>query len=139
MGKPNNKGRSKGGRYVGLGHPLVTSPAFRSLGGPAVKVYIELRDRYMGANNGEVYLSYTEASRLLNLGKSTVSASFDELQEKGLLKQTRQGSFYERLASTWAFTDQGLGASLATNEWRRWPHEKQKIAPKNPHHFRRRK
>jgi hypothetical protein len=35
-----------------------------------VKVFLELRTRFHGANNGHLILSMEEAARMLNLGKA---------------------------------------------------------------------
>ena len=50
--KVNRKGRNTDEQYIKLSYRMLRSDAWRSLGGPAVKVYFELRTRYMGANNG---------------------------------------------------------------------------------------
>jgi hypothetical protein len=55
-----------------LQYELVNSDAWRTLSGPAIKVFLELRTRYHGGNNGRLHLSLDEAARLLGLGKSTV-------------------------------------------------------------------
>jgi hypothetical protein len=86
------------------------SPAWRSLSGPAVKVWFELRSRFHGGNNGRLILSYEEAAGLLGLGKSTVKRALDELQDKGFIVCVRQGKWYGRLASEWAVTDKGVKA-----------------------------
>ena len=125
MPKHNRKGRSKsGGQFVKLLYILTASPAWRSLSGSAVKVYIELHSRYNGRNNGDLSLSYSEAARLLKLGKTTVKRAFDELTEKGLILKMREGHWYGRRAATWAVTDSVIDipkASPATNAWKEWP------------------
>lgn len=116
----NATGRSEGEQYAPLPYPLLRSPAWRSLSGPAVKVWIELRTRYNGGNNGRLTLSLDEAARLLKLGKATVGRALDELREKGFVVRTRQGQWYGRLASEWAVTDKGVDGVPPTNAWRQW-------------------
>ena len=54
--KTNRKGRSKGEeQFIAMPHNVVKSDAWRSLSGPAVKVYLELHCRYWGGNNGMLY------------------------------------------------------------------------------------
>ena len=122
--------RSLTGRFTALPHTLITSPAFRSLRGSSVKVFLELHDRYFGYNNGELVLSFGDASKLLCMSKSTVGRAYNELTEKGLIRCTSRGNWYEKMASTWALTHHGengtKGSPLATNEWRKW-----KDAPTN--------
>jgi hypothetical protein len=70
----NQKGRSKKrSQYVPIPHNVARSDAWRSLAGAATKVYIELRARHNGYNNGDLSLSYREASDLLEIGKSSAA------------------------------------------------------------------
>lgn len=118
--RTNATGRSEGEQYAALSYPLLRSPAWRSLSGAAVKVWIELRTRYGGANNGRLTLSLDEAARVLGLGKASVGRALSELQEKGLIVQTRKGQWYGRLASEWAVTDKGVDGAPPSNAWRQW-------------------
>ncbi len=124
MARSNRTGRSKGGgQFVPIPHTMVRSDAWRSLSGAAAKVYIELRARYNGANNGDLSLSYREAADYLGLGKTSVKRAFDELQGKGFIVKTSQGHWYERKAATWAATDKPVNhpsAAPATNAWKEW-------------------
>lgn len=126
--KANKAGRSKGsGRFVPIPHAMLQSTAWRSLSGPAVKVYIELHSRYNGRNNGDLSLSYREASNLLNISKSSVQRAFDELREKGFIIRTSEGAWYGRRAATWATTDNTVDLpkfSEATHAYKRWKAER---------------
>src|SRR5690349_24677722 len=94
----DRSGRSKGdGQFIPLAYVMVTSEAFRSLSGPALKVWIEVRRRYNGRNNGQLTLSMDEAARLLHLSKSTVQRAIAELINKGFMKRTRKGQWHGRL------------------------------------------
>ena len=122
LGRPvDQKGRSKGeGQYALLPYALLHSMAWRSLSGQAVKVFLELRTRFHGANNGQLILSLDEAARLLGLGKATVQRALVELQDKGFVICTRKGQWYGRLASTWATTDKPVDGSSAVQSWKTW-------------------
>ena len=124
--RQDKKGRSKGGgQYMPISRHLATSDAWRSLSGPAVKVYVELRSRYNGGNNGDLSLSYSEAADLLALGKSTISRAFAELQEKGFIEKTAEGQWYGRKAATWMATDKpGKKGEPASNAWQSWRYPK---------------
>jgi hypothetical protein len=114
-------GRGKGGeQYFGLSYAMVGSPAFRSLKGPALKVFIELRTRFHGGNNGDLSLSLDEAASLLGIGKGTAQRAFAELVDKGFLRMTRRGQWIGRLAATWRTTDKGCKGELPTNDWKAW-------------------
>src|SRR5260370_5262861 len=76
----NASGRSEGeGQYAPLPYVMLQSPAWRSLGGRSAKVFLELRCRFHGGNNGKLALSLDQAARLLSIGKATVQAAFSEL------------------------------------------------------------
>ena len=138
MGKADTKGRGKE-QYVPLPYNFLKSEAWRSLSGAAVRVFLELHTRFNGGNNGRIHLSVTEAVDALGIGRSTVKRAFDELQEKGFLVCTSEGSWYHRKAHEWRLTTKPVETrykrSPATNEWRAWrkpgkPSKKQKSVPK---------
>ncbi len=118
MGKPNRTGRNDGEQFVPIPYPMAKSVAFRSLSGPALKVWVELRSRFNGRNNGDLSLSMDEASRLLGIGKATVQRAFEELEEKGFIKLTKRGCWIGRMATTWSVTDRSLKGERPTNDWK---------------------
>jgi hypothetical protein len=114
-------GRSKRkDQFVPVAYGMAHSPAWRSLTGSAVKVYIELRSRYNGGNNGRLTLSLDEGSRLLGLGKATVRRAFLELETKGFVRCTKRGRWYGRLASEYAVSDRSHDGLPPANLWSRW-------------------
>ncbi len=127
--RANVTGRSDGsGQYVNFGYPLLQSPAFRSLSGAAVKVFIELRTHFNGSNNGKLALSLEQAAKLLAMGKATVARAFAELQAKGFVICTKRGQWYGRQASTWAITLLAIDGNLPTNDWKRWQPQRKRPA-----------
>ena len=119
--KADATGRTEGGeQYVPLGYPMLRSPAWRSLSGAAVKLFLEIRSRYDGRNNGKLSVSQDEGARLLAIGKATVARAFEELEAKGFLTLTRRGRWYGRQASEYATTDRSLNGHLATHAWKQW-------------------
>lgn len=121
MASHNQKGRSKKrGQYMPIPYVMAHSPAWRSLHGNAVKVYVELRSRYNGKNNGDLSLSLGEAQKLLGMGKSSAARAFEELQDKGFIWKTSSGHWYGRKAATYAVTDQPFDGHPATNAWQNW-------------------
>jgi len=130
-------GRSEGsGQFVQIYYAMAQSDAFRSLSGPAVKVFIELRSRFhmktkKQSNNGDISISLDEAKRLLHIGKTTAMRALVELEEKGFITKTKAGHWYGRMAATYALTDRKCGSGPATNSWRNWqPRENQKSVPR---------
>ncbi len=127
--KVNAKGRNDSEQYVKLSYRMLRSDAWRSLGGPAVRVYFELRTRYMGRNNGQLTLSLDEGARLLDLGKATVGRALTELELKGFIVMTKRGQWHGRLATEYAVTDKPVNGVPATNAWKHWKPEKQILGP----------
>lgn len=121
MGKSKRKTE---GQYVPLPYSFLKSPAWRSLSGPAAKIWLELHTRFHGGNNGSLTLSLNEACSLLGLGKSTAQRAFQELEQKGFLVLMRPGSWYQRQAHEWRLTTKPMqqvsGKQLATNDWHKW-------------------
>lgn len=116
----NAKGRNENHQYVNMPYVLLLSPAWLSLSGPAVRLWLLLRTRFSGFNNGRITLSLEEAARILHLGKATIQAAFKELERKGFVVCMKRGQWYGRLASEWAVTDQSVDGRTATNAWRDW-------------------
>ena len=118
--KTHPNGRNAGEQYVNVGYPFLNSPAWRSLGGAAMKVWWELRTRFDGSNNGKILLSFEDAKRTLNLGKATVKRAFDELQAKGFVRLIKKGHWFGRQANEWAITNLPYQGYLPTNDWKRY-------------------
>ena len=128
----NRKGRSKTrGKFVALGDGLITSAAWRSLSGGAIRYYIELRRKFNGMNNGELHLSLREATDALGMGKHTVLRAQRELTDKGFLRVKAMGGFYQRMATIWVLTDEPMGTALATHDYRKWTAENLKHRCRN--------
>lgn len=109
-----------GDQYMGLGYPFVQSPAWRSLSGGAVKVWIELRSRFNGGNNGKLSLPFEQACEMLGMSKTTVGRAFAELEEKGFIVKMRPGQWHGRQAALWAVTDRGVDGFMPANSWKNW-------------------
>ena len=118
-------------RFVKLPYPLVESQAWRWLRPISQSVYIELRRRYNGANNGSISLSLAEAAGILRVSKSSVQKALAQLEEHGLIKLVKKGYFTGRKASEFALTDERCDGHPATREWRLWrspkPHRRRQI------------
>ena len=116
----NRTGRSKSEQYFQIPYSMAHSLAWRSLSGGAMKVYMELRTRFHGGNNGKIYLSMSECSNLLAMSRSTAKRAFDELIDKGFITCTKEGSWYGRKAAEYSITDKGLDGHLPTYAWKQW-------------------
>lgn len=124
----NATGRNEGEQFVALPYVTLHSPAWRDLSGAAIKVFFELRSRFNGSNNGELFLSCDEAAHLLGMSKSTVFRAFTDLESHGFIRMVKRGRWYGRLATTWRITDKPYQGNLATRDWQQWrPAQKSEI------------
>lgn len=124
--KTNATGRNEGdGQYLPISYKMAQSKAFRSLTGSTLKVWIELRARYNGSNNGRVSLSLRDAASLLGMSQTTAQRAYSELELKGLIKRRKRGSWYGRKAAEYILTDQKYDGQPATRDWQNW-HPKNK-------------
>ena len=97
---------------------------------PAARcVYIEIRRRFNGMNNGEIHLSCREAAKVAKSSKSTASCLFKELIEHGFIKESQKGKFRHRWASTWQLTNEEFMGRQKTDEWVHWQPKKNNAVP----------
>ena len=113
-------------RFIKLTYPLIESEAWRWLRPISKAVYIELRRRYNGLNNGKISLSLSEAAHILKASKSSISTALKQLETHGFIKLIKKGYFTGRMASEFALTDEQLDGYPPTREWRQWQ-------PRKPH------
>lgn len=129
----DRKGRSKRrGKFVALGDGMITSEAWRSLSGSAIKYYVELRRQFNGRNNGDLHLSLARANKLLGMAKDTVLRAQQELVDKGFIRMTMRGGFHQRLASTWALTDEAVPPTPASYDYKSWRRQKKISSVQKP-------
>ncbi len=116
----DRKGRSKReGQFVALPYTTLRHPAWRSLSGNAVKVFLELHSRFHGGNNGKLSVSMDEGAKVLHIGKSSVQRAFRELEKAGFIVKMKQGQWYGRQATEWRLTSHSCNGHLATNDWQK--------------------
>ncbi len=123
--KHGKNGRSKiDGQYLALPYSTLHHAAWRNLSAPAIKVFLELRSRFNGSNNGKLRLSLQEGAKLLGMSKTTVGRALDELEKSGFISKTKEGHWYGRKAHEWASSDTPLDGHPATRDWQnRWKGE----------------
>ena len=98
--------------FTQIYHWLRKTDAWRSLGPYARLLYIELRAKYSGTNNGQIPMSYREAQDLLGCSNKPIPAAFAELQDRGFIVATQKASFSwkahmrgEARATIWRLTE----------------------------------
>jgi hypothetical protein len=136
MAKHLPNGRDKGdGRHVRLEHYLLKTEAWRSLDPVARAIYIELKYRYNGSNNGRIRYGIREAAADLRVGKSTAARALAALTERGFIIAASRGHFDRKIrhSSEWLLTEypahvdiDTAGVSirahdLAKKDFTRWP------------------
>lgn len=97
------------GRFVQLPEYLQASEAWATLPPGPRALYIELKRRFNGANNGEIFLSHRDAAAALNVHRNTVGPWFRALEERGFIFLTRApylGPSGIGLASVWGLAEE---------------------------------
>lgn len=77
------------GRFVQLPEWVQASEAWATLPPGPRALYIELKRRYNGANNGSIYLSHRGAALSLNVHRNTIGPWFRELEKRGFIFLTQ--------------------------------------------------
>ncbi|GEM_PF-946010 len=138
MAKHDNRGRSNVSPYVQLHRWFLDSAAWRSLNVYARCLYIEIKRRYNGKNNGAISMSYREAQELVGCSNKPIPAAFRDLIEKGFIKQERRGSFKGTpFATTWILTelpqDEPERSLVPSKEFMSWKPNSSPAKKKSPH------
>jgi len=133
-GKPYRNGKRGAGRHVQLPEWLQASEAWATLKPGPRALYVELKRRYNGSNNGQIYLSHRDAAGALNVHRNTVGPWFDELQARGFIDLAQApclGPVGIGKASVWALGEMPTrDGKPARKTFMRWQ-EKQKPRTKN--------
>ncbi|WP_067289044.1 hypothetical protein [Sulfitobacter sp. EhC04] len=83
MARKSYKHQKKGvGRFVQLPEWLQKTEAWATLAPGPRALYIELKRRYTGSNNGRIILSHRDAAKALNVHRNTVGPWFKELESR---------------------------------------------------------
>ena len=81
--------------FVMLPRKTLKGGHWRELGSAAKIIYIHLKFKYNGQNNGQIYLHYSELNGIKGLSSpSTISKAFKELIEKEWINKTQYGGMY---------------------------------------------
>lgn len=76
-------------KFVKLDETLLASDAWSFLRPVARVLYIELKRKFTGSNNGQIFLSHRDAALALGVHRNTVGPHFKALVEVGLIKETK--------------------------------------------------
>jgi hypothetical protein len=111
--KHNNTGRRiSGPPYAQLFHWIRLTEAWRSLSPYSRLLYVEIRGRFNGSNNGDISMSHREAMALLNCSNVPAITGFKELEDRGFIRPVLKGGFSwktradgKNRATTWRLTE----------------------------------
>jgi hypothetical protein len=115
MSKRLPNGRNDGfGRYVRHDYYLLKTEAWRSLDGNARAVYVEIKFRYNGSNNGRIPYSIREGAGSLRISKATAARALLALEDRGFILPVRKGHFdrKQRHASEWYLAEYDTNADI---------------------------
>lgn len=101
------KRQPPGPPFVQLHYWVLKSPAWARLTPNARCVYIALKARYNGLNNGSISFSAREAGAALNASHHTGNRALAELIEAGFIEVTEESSFNRKTkeARTYLLTE----------------------------------
>lgn len=128
--------RGEAGRHVQIPEWLQASEAWATMRPGPRALYVELKRRFNGSNNGVIYLSHRDAARALNVSRNTVGPMFRELEKRGFIRLTvapHLGPSGIGQASVWALeelaTQDGKLAGKAFMRWSEKQNPRTKIVP----------
>jgi DNA-binding MarR family transcriptional regulator len=108
MSRRNHRGDSnKAPRFVQLFEWMMDSWAWQSLSPTEIALYLLLKRRFNGKNNGRIPLSVREAAEALHVGKSTAAEAFQVLQARGFIVAREPGRFDRKVrhSTEWRLTE----------------------------------
>jgi hypothetical protein len=115
LSKADHKGNSKkDAPHLRLYDWLTESKAWTDLSTDARALYILLKQKYRGINNGRIVLSVRQACENLQIGKTTAAKAFEELEAHGFIEIVIRGSFNsrkDRRATEWRLTEHSCDVS----------------------------
>jgi hypothetical protein len=124
VGKPYKSNKRGTGRHVQLPEWLQASQAWATLKPGPRALYIEMKRRFNGSNNGRILLSHRDAAKALVVHRNTVGPWFVELQQREfirLIQAPHLGPSGVGQTSHWALeelpTDNLKGATKGFMSW----------------------
>ena len=107
-GKPYKAHKTGTGRHVQLPEWLQSTEAWATLKPGPRALYVELKRRFYGNNNGQIYLSHRDAAKALNMHRNTIGPWFIELEQRGFIVMTKGphlGPIGTGVSAQWALTE----------------------------------
>jgi hypothetical protein len=126
--KANATGRNENRteRFALLPHRVLLSEAYRSLTPVARSLLTEVTMIESGKNNGSLWLSVKDATDRLGLADARPAmAGFEDLQDRGFIRMTKEAHFTIKTAETsrarcWRITWLACDNKPPSNEWTKY-------------------
>lgn len=121
--RTDTSGKAKGKQsFVMITHQVFLSEAFRHLDSHGRSLYLEVRYRYNGHNNGRIGFSTRDAAAALNISNSAAGRTFGQLVDHLLIERQGGGVLVGRLASEWTLTEarNDVTGEPASKAYLRW-------------------
>jgi len=83
--------RLKMSKFVKLDEELLASDAWAFLKPGPRMLYVELKRKFTGSNNGSIFMSHRDAAIALNVTKDTITGYFKALEKVGMIQATSAG------------------------------------------------
>lgn len=109
-----------GGLYGAIPHAVMDSIAFKGASYPTKALLFELMRQHSGNNNGHLHLSFGWLKRRGWKSRDVIQRARDELIQRGLLIQTRQGGLNigaNRYAVTWLKITNFVGLEIQGKDY----------------------
>jgi hypothetical protein len=95
MSRAKRWNRKRFNNFVMVPRKMLKLEEWKNLSPAAKILYIHLKTKYNGSNNGDIYLHYSELKGIRGLSShSTISKALKELQDKGWVEKTEMGGLY---------------------------------------------
>ncbi|MEL6642659.1 MAG: hypothetical protein AAFO57_00785 [Pseudomonadota bacterium] len=122
--KGYKKNKRGAGRFVQLHHWVMQTEAWRTMKPGPRALFVELKRRFNGTNNGRITLSHREAAALLNVSRNTVAAYFETLMARGFIRMVEApclGPDGQGRTARWALEDEPMpGGGAPSKSFTRW-------------------
>lgn len=103
-----HRGKGKAGKHVQIHEWFQATDAWAALKPGPRALYIELKRRFNGGNNGCITLSHRGAASALNVHRNTVGPWFADLEERGFIEMKQApclGPSGVGLTALWELTE----------------------------------
>ena len=121
--KPYKQRKRGSPKFVMISHSMADTAAWRKLKPAPRALYLEIKRRYNGYNNGSVLLSHRDAAKSLNSNYNSVGSWFRKLEKHGFIvcmQKHHLGPSGVGQTSHWRLTEYDCYGHKATHDYLAW-------------------